>query len=76
MRIRAILPTDLSAGYTSPIHHRREAARSGQSAGTPEVLVLALWCGIGLLLSLPFLPLLSNALVDEETFNLLAGLLG
>jgi hypothetical protein len=76
MRIRAIAPTDLPADYANPIHNRHRAARSGQSTGTSEVLVLVLWCGTGLLLSLPFLPLLSKALADEDTFNLVAGLLG
>lgn len=76
MRIRAIVPTDLSPDHASSIHNRREAVRSGQPTGTPEILVLALWSGAGLLLSLPFLPLLSNALVDEDTFNLLVALLG
>ena len=76
MRIRAIVPTDLSADYASPTHNRQRAARSSESTGTPEVIVIALWCGAGLLLSLPFVPLLSKALADEDTFNLLAGLLG
>jgi hypothetical protein len=76
MRIRAIAPTDLSADYASPIHNRLRAARSGQSTGTPELLVLALWSGAGLLLSLSFVPLLSKALVDQDTFDLLAGMLG
>jgi hypothetical protein len=76
MRIRAIVPTDLSADHASPIHNRQRAARSSESTGTSEVLVLALWSGAGLLLSLPFVPLLSKALVDQDSFNLLAGMLG
>jgi hypothetical protein len=76
MRIRAIVPTDLSPDYASSTHSRREAVRSGQPTGTPEILVLALWSGAGLLLSLPFVPLLSNAMADDDTFSLLAGLLG
>jgi hypothetical protein len=42
----------------------------------PDILGLALWSGVGLIVSVLFLPLLSNAMADGDTFSLLAGLMG
>jgi hypothetical protein len=75
MRVDALEQTNLSAGYDSSLLERAEAG-SAQSTGLPDILVLALWSGIGLVMSVPFMPLLSKAMVDEDTFSLLAGLLG
>jgi hypothetical protein len=41
-----------------------------------DIAIPALWSGIGLMCSAPFVPLLSNAMVAEDTFGFLVGLLG
>jgi hypothetical protein len=75
MRVDALEQTNFSTGYESSPLERPEAG-SARSTGLPDILVLALWSGIGLVMSVPFIPLLSKATVDEDTFSLLAGLLG
>jgi hypothetical protein len=73
MRVEALEQAHHSAGYGNALLERPDAA---QSAGVPDLLLLALWSGIGLVMSMPFVPLLSKAMADDDTFNLLAGLLG
>ncbi|HEV7410153.1 MAG TPA: hypothetical protein VGO01_16855 [Bradyrhizobium sp.] len=75
MSVDALEQANFSAGYESSLLGRPEAG-SARSTGLPDILVLALWSGIGLVMSVPFMPLLSKAMVDEDTFTLLAGLLG
>jgi hypothetical protein len=74
MRVEALEQAHHSAGYGNAPLERPDA--SAQSAGVPDILVLALWSGIGLAMSVPFVPLLSNAMADGDTFSLLAGLMG
>jgi len=49
---------------------------SGPPIGAPEIFVPALWSAIGLTVSVPYLPLLSSAFVDESAFDFLNMLLG
>lgn len=70
MRVEALEQANFSASYES------SPDASARSAGVPDILVLALWSGIGLVMSMPFVPLLSNAMADGDTFSLLAGLMG
>jgi len=74
MPVKALRQSNLSAGYGSLVPERPATFYSGRPTGIPDLLVLALWCGIGLLVSAPLSPLLSNAMVDQDTFNLLVGL--
>jgi hypothetical protein len=76
MRVDALEQANLSAGYESSLLERPAVSSARSTGRLPDILVLALWSGIGLVMSVPFMPLLSKAMVDEDTFSLLAGLLG
>jgi hypothetical protein len=74
MRVDALEQARHPAGYGNGVLERPDA--SAQSTRLPDILVLAIWSGIGLVMSMPLVPLLSNAMADDDTFSLLAGLLG
>jgi hypothetical protein len=74
MRVEALEQTHHSAGYENAALGRTDA--SARSTSMPDILVLAIWSGIGLVMSMPLVPLLSKAMADDDTFNLLAGFLG
>jgi hypothetical protein len=74
MRVEALEQAGRPAGYGNAVLERPDA--SAQSSGVSDILVLAIWSGIGLVMSMPLVPLLSKAMADDDTFNLLAGLLG
>ncbi|MEA2975247.1 MAG: hypothetical protein QOF19_767 [Alphaproteobacteria bacterium] len=74
MHVETVGQTNHSAGYGRPIAER--ASRPLQSISVSDIAIPALWSGIGLMCSAPFVPLLSNAMVAEDTFGFLVGLLG
>jgi len=67
--------TELFARYVSgrPEQHR---ASFKPPISVPNILVPTLFSGIGLIVSMPFVPSLSSALVAAGTFDLLVNLLG
>ena len=72
MRIQAIGQTGNFAAPASSIPKRQSAARAVQSISAADILVPALWSGIGLILSALFLPLLSNVMAaGDDTFSFL-----
>jgi hypothetical protein len=75
MRV-ATVKTDLSAGFGSPRAGRAEVHHSSLSIIMPDILVPALWSGIGLVVSVPFIPWLSNAVVEDATFGFLVSAMG
>jgi hypothetical protein len=75
MRV-ATAKTHLSAGYGSPLAGQAEGYYSSLSTIMPDILVPALWSGIGLVVSVPFIPWLSNAVVEDATFGFLISALG
>jgi hypothetical protein len=76
MPVSVFKPSNRSQGYGSLVPEWRRTFRSGPSTGMPDVLLLALCCGAGLVVSVAFLPLLGSAMVDRDTFSFLVGLLG
>ena len=74
MRVDALEQAGHPASYGNAFLERPDA--SAQSTGVPGILVLAIWSGIGLVMSMPLVPWLSKAMADDDTFSLLAGLLG
>jgi hypothetical protein len=74
MPVRILRQSNLSAGYGRLVPEQPKPSRFGQPTAMPDIFVPAFWSVIGLLVSVPFLPLLSNAIVDQDTFSLLVGL--
>jgi hypothetical protein len=73
MHVETIGQKSHSATYGSSISR---GFRSLQSISVSDMAVPALWSGLGLAFSAPFVSLLSNAVVSEDTFGFLVGLLG
>jgi hypothetical protein len=74
MSVGAFGQPNLFAGYGS-LFPDRPKTRSGPPIGTPEIFVPALFSITGLLMSMPYLALQSNALVDQDAFDFLIALL-
>lgn len=62
--------------YKARNPNRRIASRPLGSIAIADVLAPALWSGIGLALSAPFIFLLSDTMAAEDTFAFVVGLLG
>jgi hypothetical protein len=75
MRAETIDQTTDFAAYAGSIPEQR-ASRAVQPIGVADILVPALWSAIGLAVSAPFVPWLSNAMAADDTFGFLVGLLG
>lgn len=55
---------------------RSKASDPNPSSDFADVPILALGCGIGLIVSVPLVPLLTKVMMDEDTFSFLVGMLG
>ncbi len=53
-----------------------KASDPNPSSGFADILILALLCGTGLVVSVPLVPLLTRLMADEDTFGFLVGILG
>jgi hypothetical protein len=67
MSVGALGQPNLFAGY-GICTRARPKTRSGPPIGAPEIFVPVFCSAVGLLASMPYLSLLSNALADESTF--------
>jgi hypothetical protein len=76
MPVSVLKPSDRSAGYGSLVPEWLQTSCSGPPTGMPDIVVVALGCGTGLVVTVPFLPSLSSAMVNPDTFSFLVGLLG
>jgi hypothetical protein len=74
MSVGALGQPNLFAGYGISTRARSKT-RSGPPIGAPEIFVPAFCSAIGLLVSMPYLSLFSNALADESAFGFLILLL-
>jgi hypothetical protein len=74
MSVGALGQPNLFASYGS-LFPDRPKTRSGPPIGTPEIFVPAFFSITGLLISMPYLALLNNALVDQDAFGFLTAFL-
>jgi hypothetical protein len=75
MHIKIVEKTDLFARYVSA-RPEQSGASSKPPISVPSILVPTLFSGIGLIVSMPFVPSLGRALIAAGTFDLLVSLMG
>jgi hypothetical protein len=64
------------AAYASCTPAQQRAAHAPQSSSVADMLVAIVWSGTGLALSVLFMLLPGNAMVADDAFNFLVGVLG